>query len=147
MLFWYFTLKILCTWSAIDSASNPAFLYILSGLACSINLSGRTIDKNLDKPPNSWLSEIYFETWEPKPPMTPSSTLTSKECFVYKFSTRTLSRGLQNLASATVVLSPLFSSNSEAFMHSCNLAPKDNMAIVFPFKINLPFPISRALTF
>ena len=53
------------------------------------------------------------------------------------------SNGFANRASIMVMSIPFFCNSSDAFIHSCNLAPKLINAIFFPFLIILPLPISN----
>ena len=117
----------------IDLASILAFLYIVSGVAWSINLSGKTIDWILGLILSKLLSDKYCITCDPKPPTTPSSIVTSISWLDIKFFINLVSRGLQKRASATVVLKPFSSNIFAASKDSYNLAPKDKIAILLPF--------------
>ena len=52
---------------------NPAILYIFSGVSWSKNLSGKIIDLNFRPLSKNALSDNNLETWDPKPPIDPSS--------------------------------------------------------------------------
>ena len=55
------------------SQSNPAVLYIFSGESWSKNLSGKIIDLNFKPLSKNALSDSNLVTWDPNPPIEPSS--------------------------------------------------------------------------
>ncbi|RHN41544.1 hypothetical protein MtrunA17_Chr8g0367191 [Medicago truncatula] len=65
-------------------------------------LSGSIIDLNCIGPSRRPAKLKNCETCDPKPPMEPSSTVISISCSLASSLMRSVSKGLQNLASATV---------------------------------------------
>ena len=106
---------MLKTFSSIDCASNPASLYIESGLSWSINLSGSNIDLNLRPLSNKFFSDKKCDTCEAKPPIEPSSIVIIASWSVANCHINFSSSGFANLASAIEILIPFFFKAIDAF--------------------------------
>ena len=86
---------------------------------------------------------MNFATWEPNPPIDPSSIVIIASWFVANCQINFSSSGLANRASAIEILIPFFFKFIDAFKHSFSLAPKLIIASFFPSCIILPLPISN----
>ena len=107
----------------IWEAFNPAVSYILFGVSCSINLSGKFIDLNFKPLSNIPFSASKFLTCEPNPPIEPSSIESKNSCSLAHLIINSSSKGLANLASTIVVETPFCFKCSAASLHSSSLVP------------------------
>ena len=80
-------------------------------------------------------------TWDPNPPTEPSSTVIKKAWFSQSSLTSWMSRGLQNLASATVTLIPSSERSDQALRQFWTITPYPSRATSLPSMRTLPFPI------
>src|SRR4029079_2503252 len=95
------------TFATIPFVSRPAFAYMAGGESWSMNTSGRIMLRTLKFVRSSAPdSAKYCMTCAPKPPIAPSSTVTSSSCSRARRRTRSVSSGLAKRASATVVDMP-----------------------------------------
>src|SRR5215472_18619087 len=92
--------------ATIWRALSPACSYCACGESWSRKTSGNTIVRIL----SPWSSNPFIarccNTWLPKPPIAPSSTVITTSCSRTRRLTRSLSSGLAKRASATVVDRP-----------------------------------------
>src|SRR5262245_16790403 len=130
------------TLATMPLASSPALAYIAAGQCWSMNTSGNTMQRTLRPLSKTPCSASVCRTCEPKPPIEPSSTVTSTSCSRASRRMRSTSSGLAKRASATVVVSPCAASVSAASMHSARRVPNDNSATELPSRMIRPLPIS-----
>ena len=115
---------------------------MFSGVSWSIKKSGNAIDLNFKLESIKPFFDKKSITWEPKPPIDPSSIVIIASWVVANCQIRFSSKGFANLASTIVIFTPFFFKFSAAFNVSFNLAPKFRTANFFPSLIILDFPIS-----
>ena len=82
------------------------------------------MDLNFKPLSNIPFSANKFLTWEPKPPIEPSSIVIINSCSLADFKIKSSSKGLANLASIIVVEIPFAFNSSAATLHSSSLVPK-----------------------
>lgn len=82
-----------------------------------------------------------FSKCEPKPPIEPSSTVRRNSCSLPNSFMRSVSKGLQNLASATVTEMSSGLSICAACKHCWTTEPYPKIATLLPCLRILPFPI------
>src|SRR3984957_17680928 len=133
------------TLATMPLASSPARAYIAFGESWSRNSSGRTMER-IRKPPSSMpCSARVCMTCEPNPPIEPSSMVRRISCSRASLRISSRSSGFMKRASAMVVESPWAASSSAAFSHSPRRVPKDNSAILLPWRTMRPLPISSGM--
>ena len=85
-------------------------------------------------------SAMNCATWDPNPPTEPSSTVIRNAWFSHSCLISLMSRGLQNLASATVTSRPSFERRDRALRQFWTIAPYPSKATSLPSARTFPFP-------
>lgn len=92
-------------------------------------------------------SAMNCATWDPNPPIEPSSTVIRNAWFSQSCLISLMSRGLQNLASATVTSTPSFERRDRALRQFWTIAPYPSKATSLPSERTFPFPICSRIQF
>ena len=107
-----------------------------------MKVSGRVMDLNLRLLSIKPFFVKKSTTWDPNPPIDPSSIVMIASCVVANCQTRFTYKGFTNLPSTIVMSIPFFFKFSAAINTSFNLAPKFKIASFFPSLIIFDLPIS-----